>query len=716
MIEVPLIYYAASGLLNFLTSFPLAIFVLVRNPKAVTNQVFSLFCFAVAFWSWFYFVWLRETNPALAEFYLRTCMIGVIFMPSLFTHFVLSLVERSVKRPLLWFNYGISAGIAVTVYTSLYAGPAGKYLVFPYWCTAGPLFAIHLFHFFINVIYSHSLMVVELKKSKGTRKNQLLYVLVGTSIGYICGSTNYFSWYRIAIPPFLNPFILIYVVTVAYAIIQHHLLDIVVASKRGLIFLVIFSLTLGAVFGAGGYLRNHHVEFFLRIWWLVVLAAILVAGVSLWIWFKLYPLAEQKRRREVDQKVKELRKAIRQMSRQRRIETLSETMVGSVVKILGLEHGAVYFYDRAGQNYLCQSWHSANNKPNHSPRQWRGDSLLAQHWNVSNGDGVKGGGDLLERERLEKTDPVAKEMELLEAHVVFPIASEEGLVGFLALGSPVGGRNLEEEEIEELWALTDKALDGYEKIQALDEVEEYHLLRGMRQQLEMMYQMMQVLLHDINNPMALVKGYAQMLARNNNIKEHLTESEKKQLGYIEAAGTKVGAILQEMNRYVMGVKGETAIGTEVDGAIEETLEAYQKEVNFSEIEVAKELKAQGQIWMPKSMFRQVMKTLIQNGWEAMRGKGKLALESERRNGFIHVEVKDSGPGVSSEKLPELFKVNFPTGGESGTGVGLYLSKLVVEAHKGRIGCESEEGKGALFWVELPLFEEKMIHGLHRPPR
>ena len=72
-----------------------------------------------------------------------------------------------------------------------------------------------------------------------------------------------------------------------------------------------------------------------------------------------------------------------------------------------------------------------------------------------------------------------------------------------------------------------------------------------------------------------------------------------------------------------------------------------------------------------------------------------------------LEVQDQGPGLSDEDKQRLFQ-HFarlsarPTGGEQSTGLGLAITRRIVEAHGGTIGVNSTPGKGATFWVKLPL--------------
>lgn len=74
------------------------------------------------------------------------------------------------------------------------------------------------------------------------------------------------------------------------------------------------------------------------------------------------------------------------------------------------------------------------------------------------------------------------------------------------------------------------------------------------------------------------------------------------------------------------------------------------------------------------------------------------------DGEVRIEVRDEGVGIESERLPHVFAGPAPAGGHaapSGTGLGLYLAKRLVEAHGGTITAESEPGRGSTFRVTLP---------------
>jgi two-component system, LuxR family, sensor kinase FixL len=70
------------------------------------------------------------------------------------------------------------------------------------------------------------------------------------------------------------------------------------------------------------------------------------------------------------------------------------------------------------------------------------------------------------------------------------------------------------------------------------------------------------------------------------------------------------------------------------------------------------------------------------------------------DGMVEVSMTDSGPGIEPAHLPRLFEPFFTTK-QSGIGMGLAISRKIVEAHRGRIGAENHAGGGAIFRVTLP---------------
>ncbi len=106
---------------------------------------------------------------------------------------------------------------------------------------------------------------------------------------------------------------------------------------------------------------------------------------------------------------------------------------------------------------------------------------------------------------------------------------------------------------------------------------------------------------------------------------------------------------------------------------------------------------------------QVAVNLVTNAAQAMGGEGTVKVRVVARDGRAILTVEDRGPGIPSELHEKVFERGFSTkrGGEwSGTGLGLYIARTIVERHAGRISVRSGSGGGAVFEIDLPLLTEE----------
>jgi len=108
---------------------------------------------------------------------------------------------------------------------------------------------------------------------------------------------------------------------------------------------------------------------------------------------------------------------------------------------------------------------------------------------------------------------------------------------------------------------------------------------------------------------------------------------------------------------------------------------------------------------------QLFSNLILNAYQAMEGKGTLVLKTRALKKEIQAEISDTGPGIAPEDTSRLFTPFFTTrgksaGGEEGTGLGLYISKNIVDELSGKIKVNSAPGRGTTFIINLPVKEKK----------
>jgi signal transduction histidine kinase len=107
------------------------------------------------------------------------------------------------------------------------------------------------------------------------------------------------------------------------------------------------------------------------------------------------------------------------------------------------------------------------------------------------------------------------------------------------------------------------------------------------------------------------------------------------------------------------------------------------------------------VYADKARITQVISNLIDNSLKFTK-LGKISISSKKDDSYAIVSVKDTGIGVDPQILPRLFS-KFVTKSFSGTGLGLFISKSIIEAHGGKIWAENNsDGKGATFSFSLPI--------------
>jgi len=100
-------------------------------------------------------------------------------------------------------------------------------------------------------------------------------------------------------------------------------------------------------------------------------------------------------------------------------------------------------------------------------------------------------------------------------------------------------------------------------------------------------------------------------------------------------------------------------------------------------------------------MKQVFLNLLLNACQAMPSGGDLHIKAYVSENSLAVDIKDTGGGIKTQDIQNIFNPFFTTKAD-GTGLGLALSFAVMESHGGAINVKSEEGKGALFTLTLPL--------------
>ena len=206
------------------------------------------------------------------------------------------------------------------------------------------------------------------------------------------------------------------------------------------------------------------------------------------------------------------------------------------------------------------------------------------------------------------------------------------------------------------------------------------------------------LTHEIKNPIAVCKGYLEMVNIEN--KEKL----KKYLPIIKDEINRTLLVINDFSDYgkLQIDKEEVDLEMLLDD-IKETLEPLLKEKKVKANFIIKEEELYAEL--DYNRMKQVLINLIKNAIEAKDDEWQLKITTtiKKVKEEIQIKVEDTGIGISKENLEKIDKI-FYTTKEHGTGIGVALSKEIVERHKGSIIYQSTLGKGTKVTILLPIKE------------
>ena len=103
-----------------------------------------------------------------------------------------------------------------------------------------------------------------------------------------------------------------------------------------------------------------------------------------------------------------------------------------------------------------------------------------------------------------------------------------------------------------------------------------------------------------------------------------------------------------------------------------------------------------------SEINQVFMNVLLNAAQAIKGKGIITIGTHKENDNVHIEITDTGVGISPGKIQKIFDPGFTKkGSRIKAGIGLFTSYNIIQKHQGQIKVESEVGKGSTFTIILP---------------
>jgi len=271
--------------------------------------------------------------------------------------------------------------------------------------------------------------------------------------------------------------------------------------------------------------------------------------------------------------------------------------------------------------------------------------------------------------------------------VCVPLVSGGEVIGLITLGDRVSGESFSTEDLDLLRCMGDQVAAGLRNIklsQRLVQAKEMeafqtmsaffvHDLKNTASTLSLMLQNMSLHFKDPAFQEDAVRGLSKSVTHLNNLINELT---------VLRQGIEFKPLDSDLNQ----VGAAALVG--LDGT--------------EDLPLMKHLSPLPRIPLDPAQMQKVVTNLVMNAKEAAASGGEIRVETSRRNGWVILSVADDGCDISPEFIGRSLFRPFQSTKKKGLGIGMFHSKMIVDAHRGRIEVESEKGKGTTFRVWLPV--------------
>src|SRR5438034_8057598 len=270
--------------------------------------------------------------------------------------------------------------------------------------------------------------------------------------------------------------------------------------------------------------------------------------------------------------------------------------------------------------------------------------------------------------------------------VCTPLWTGDRCIGVAILADRVGGAPYTVEELDLLKCMGDQIAVGLLNLRLTEEV-----MRA--KELEAFQAISAFFIHDLKNAASTLSLTLQ------NLPVHFDDPVFRQdaLRWLGETANRINQLISRVGalRHLELKPVEADLNLLVADALEVLNGA-------TEINVVKELRLQPKLKVDSDQFRSVITNLLLNARDALGPRGEIRIETRQRDSWAILSVADNGCGMSPAFVKASLFRPFQTTKKKGLGIGMFQSKMIVEAHRGRIQVESEPGAGTTFRVMLPL--------------
>jgi signal transduction histidine kinase/methyl-accepting chemotaxis protein len=203
--------------------------------------------------------------------------------------------------------------------------------------------------------------------------------------------------------------------------------------------------------------------------------------------------------------------------------------------------------------------------------------------------------------------------------------------------------------------------------------------------------------HEINNPLTSIMGYAELIKEETDITVI-----RDDIRVIEKESIRARDIVQELLEFSRKRPLELIV-IDLNDLINESVALARGPLKVANIIITEQYGNLPSIQGDPNQLKQVVLNIINNSIDAVSNSGgRINIKTDSMNSNVIVEISDNGMGIASKNRERIFEPFFTTKRDKGTGLGLPITRKIIESHSGTIDVMSDVGKGTKFTITLPV--------------
>ncbi len=223
--------------------------------------------------------------------------------------------------------------------------------------------------------------------------------------------------------------------------------------------------------------------------------------------------------------------------------------------------------------------------------------------------------------------------------------------------------------------------------------------------------------HELRTPLNAILGFAQIMA--SDALPSTAQQKKDFAGHILKSGRHLLTLINEMLDLAKVESGTVTLSMEpvgLEAVLSECRSMVEPIASSRQVRLLFPQAVPDMVAADRTRLKQVLLNLLSNAIKYNREKGVVVVSIHAAaNGFVRIAIQDTGQGLAPEQVDKLFepfnRLGQEYGEEEGSGIGLVLTRRLVEMMKGSIGVSSSLGVGTVFWIELESAQASTAHGL-----